>query len=122
MSKATILIVDDEADIVELTSMALNAYGYNVISACNGAEGAEKAMESMPDIILMDVMMPILDGIGATKKLKANEETKHIPILMLTAKAQESDIQQGIEAGADAYIIKPFDIAELIKKINSYLG
>lgn len=121
MSKK-ILIVDDEENIVEMLKLRLESAGFEVITASDGHEGLERARSERPDLILMDVMMPKMDGYQACRMLKFDDQFKDIPIIMLTARAQESDVKTGKDTGADAYITKPFDQKELIGKINELLS
>jgi DNA-binding response OmpR family regulator len=113
MSK-TILAVDDEKHIVRLVQINLQKEGYNVVTASNGREALDKVNAERPDLIIMDVMMPELDGFGALKILKEDEDTATIPVIMLTAKAQDADVFQGWKSGADLYLTKPFNPQELI--------
>jgi len=121
MSQAKILVVDDEADLVETIRFSLELEGYNVLVATNGEEGLNLARQEKPDLILLDLMLPKLDGYKVCRLLKFDERYKHIPILMLTAKTQEKDKILGKETGANEYITKPFDMDELMAKIKSYL-
>ena len=121
MSQAKILIVDDEPDLVETIRFALELEGYNVLVAVNGEEGLNTARQEKPDLILLDLMLPKLDGYKVCRLLKFDERYKHIPILMLTAKTQDKDRILGKETGANEYLTKPFDMDELMAKIKSYL-
>ena|SRR3989338_2294085 len=116
-----ILLVDDEKDLVSTLRTLLEAKGYEVISATDGLEGLEKAKKEKPNLILLDVMMPNLNGYQVCRALKKDPNFKHIPIVMLTAKAQESDKFWGIESGADDYVTKPFDSLNLLEKIKNNL-
>jgi two-component system alkaline phosphatase synthesis response regulator PhoP len=116
----SILIVDDENDIVELLSYNLKKEGYNVLCAANGKEALQKA-ESKPDLLLLDVMMPQLDGFEVLKQLRKNPDTENIPVIFLTAKSSEFDEVVGLELGADDYIIKPISIPKLLARIKSVL-
>lgn len=118
MSKIRVLIVDDEEDIIEFTEMALTATGFSVITAEDGEQGLKLALSEKPDIILLDVMMPGLDGFSVCKQLKDNPETQHIPILMVSAKALNQDIKKGMQSGCNDYMIKPFEMNELVEKIK----
>lgn len=113
MSKK-ILAVDDERHIVRLVQINLQKEGYEVVTAGNGREALEKVASEKPDLIVMDVMMPEMDGFEALEKLKANPETAQIPIIMLTAKAQDADVFSGWQKGADLYLTKPFNPSELL--------
>ncbi|MFA4967486.1 MAG: response regulator [Candidatus Margulisiibacteriota bacterium] len=116
-----ILIVDDEEDIVAALSIRLKALGYDIIMAYDGMTALSKAREEKPDLILLDIMLPKLDGYKVCRILKFDEKFRHIPIIMVTAKGAESNIKMGAEVGADAYITKPFSPDELMKKINELL-
>ncbi len=122
MSQAKILIVDDEPDLVETIRFALELEGYKVLVAVNGEEGLNTARQEKPDLILLDLMLPKLDGYKVCRLLKFDERYKSIPILMLTAKTQDKDRILGKETGANEYLTKPFDMDELMAKIKSYLS
>ncbi|MEW5895407.1 MAG: response regulator [Candidatus Omnitrophota bacterium] len=117
-SNNKILIVDDEIDMCLLLKIELETEGYDVSIAHNGKEGVELAKEVQPDLILLDVMMPVLDGYGALKMLKESARTKDVPVFMLSAKSQESDMQKGLDMGVSDYITKPFHAGLLIKRIG----
>lgn len=121
MSYKKILLVDDEEHIVELIRYNLENNGYNIITAFDGDEAYTKAIEENPDLILLDIMLPILDGIEVCKKLKRNKESENIPIIMLTARTEETDKVLGLEIGADDYITKPFNVRELIARVKAVL-
>ena len=120
MSKK-VLIVDDEKDLVDMLKLRIEAMGYEVYSAFDGQEGLAKAREIKPDLIVLDIMMPKMNGYEVCRFLKFDDEFKDIPIIMLTARGQEADKQLGEEVGADEYITKPFDSNELVEKIKSIL-
>jgi DNA-binding response OmpR family regulator len=122
MGQKKILVVDDEADLVETIRFPLEMEGFNVLVSYNGEDALNQARKEKPDLILLDLMLPKLDGYKVCRLLKFDERYKHIPILMLTAKTQEKDKLIGKETGADEYITKPFDIDELIKKVKAYLN
>ena len=109
-----ILAVDDERHIVRLVQINLVKEGYTVVTATNGREAIEKAREDKPDLIVMDVMMPEMDGFEALEKIKADPELMAIPVIMLTAKAQDADVFSGWQKGADLYLTKPFNPSELL--------
>ena len=109
-----ILAVDDEKHIVRLVQINLQKEGYEVVTATNGREALEAVAASRPDLIVMDVMMPELDGFGALQQLKDNPQTADIPVIMLTAKAQDADVFKGWQSGADLYLTKPFNPSELL--------
>jgi DNA-binding response OmpR family regulator len=122
MSQKKILVVDDEPDLVETVRFPLEMEGFNVLVSYNGEDALNQARKESPDLILLDLMLPKLDGYKVCRLLKFDERYKHIPILMLTAKTQEKDKILGKETGADEYITKPFDIDELMKKVKSHLN
>lgn len=117
----TILVVDDEEDILELLSYNLRKYNFNVITATTGEEGLKLALAQKPNLILLDVMLPGIDGIHLCKILKNNPKTQRIPVILLTAKNEEADIVYGLESGADDYVTKPFSPKVLIARINAAL-
>lgn len=117
-----IFIIDDEMDLVETLSFRLKASGYDVDSASNGKTGLEKIEVEKPDLILLDLMMPGIDGYEVCKRLKDNKDLKKIPVIMLTAKGQDSDVDLGKSMGADDYITKPFEASELMEKIKNFLS
>lgn len=116
-----ILAVDDEKHIVRLVQINLQKEGYEVATASTGKEALEKVSEFSPDLIVMDVMMPEMDGFEALKKLKENPATREIPVIMLTAKAQDADVFRGWQSGADLYLTKPFNPAELLTFVRRLL-
>ena len=118
----TILVVDDEPDVAQLLSLILKTDGYNVLVAVDGQEALERARKEAPDLILLDVMLPKLDGYRVARMLKFDENYKHIPIIMLTAKIQEKDKKTGMEMGADDYLTKPFEIPILQQKVREILA
>ena len=117
-----ILVVDDEVDLVETLTFRLEANGYEVIKAYDGQAGLDLAKKGNPDLIILDLMLPKLDGYKVCRMLKFDEKYKKIPIILFTARAQESDKKMGVEVGADAYITKPFDPQVLLAKIKQLLG
>src|SRR6056297_812825 len=121
MSKETILIVDDEEDILELIKFNLKGEGYSILQAMTGEEAIKIAKQSGPDLIVLDLMLPGIDGLEVTRHLKNNNATMDIPIVMLTAKGEESDIITGLELGANDYISKPFSPRELTARIRAIL-
>jgi len=117
-----ILVVDDEEDIATALSIRLKAMGFDVLLAHDGMTALTKAREEKPDLILLDIMLPKLDGYKVCRILKFDEKYRHIPIIMITAKVSESDIKMGAEVGADSYLVKPFNPNELISKIRELLS
>jgi len=122
MAKHKIMVVDDEPDIVKLVKISLEMANYDVIEAFSGVEALEKTKEVIPSLFLLDIMMPDMNGYEVCEKLKADERTKNIPVVMLTAKGQKGDAEQGLKVGADDYIIKPFDPYELGEQIAEILN
>ena len=118
---AKILIAEDERDIRELVSFSLQFGGFTVVQAANGAEAVEYAQKEMPDLILMDVRMPKMTGYEACRQMKTMESVRDIPVVFLSAKGQESEIQTGMEVGAEEYILKPFAPDELVKQVQAVL-
>ncbi len=116
-----ILLIEDNKDVRENTAEILALAKYNVITAANGKLGVELAQKEKPDLIICDIMMPVLDGHGALHLLSKNEETASIPFIFLTAKAERNDFRKGMEMGADDYLTKPFDDVELLNAIESRL-
>ncbi len=121
MPKETILIVDDEEDIVELIKFNLINEGYSILEAMSGEQAIKIANQQKPDLMVLDLMLPGIDGLEVTKYLRKNKETELMPIVMLTAKGEESDIITGLELGANDYISKPFSPKVLIARIRSIL-
>lgn len=117
-----ILVVDDEPDIVLLTASRLRTHGYEVISASNGREGLEKASQEHPDLVLLDIIMPGIDGFAVLKELRGGQETHKIPVVMFTAKGQKSDVARAVSFGATDYIVKPFQASALLEKVREALG
>jgi len=121
MSRKKILIVDDEEDILELVDYNLGREGYKTIRAMSGEDALKKSRSERPDLIILDLMLPGIDGLEVMKALKADSVTKKIPTVMLTAKGEEADIVTGLELGADDYITKPFSPRVLLARIRSVL-
>ena len=117
-----ILIVDDEQDIVESLKFVLEVSGFVCYTAFNGEDGLRLAKEIMPDLIILDVMMPKINGYKISRLLKYDNKYKDIPILMITARSQDEDKLIGEETGADEYITKPFQVDYVLEKVKSYLG
>lgn len=119
---ARILAADDDPLSIKLLNFRLRSVGHEVISAVNGGEALEIATREKPDLVLLDIMMPVMNGFQVLRKLKSQEETKNIPVIMLTSKVQEKDVVFGIETGAEDYITKPFSFAELNARVNRVLA
>lgn len=117
----TILVAEDELDIRELIAFTLQLSGYTVVQVPNGEVAVQKAQELHPDLIMLDVRMPKMTGFDACKQIKADPATSDIPVIFLSAKGQETEIKQGTELGAEAYILKPFAPDELVEQVKSVL-
>jgi DNA-binding response OmpR family regulator len=115
-----VVVADDDPDIVDILTFNLESAGYEVESAADGAAALELVTASRPDLVVLDIMMPKMDGLEVLAALKAEPSTKEIPVVMLTAKTSDTDLWSGWEAGADYYITKPFDLEELLR-FNGYL-
>jgi two-component system alkaline phosphatase synthesis response regulator PhoP len=122
MAKGKILVVDDEIYIVHILDFSLGMEGYEVVTALDGEQALEKARVEKPDLIVLDIMMPKLDGYETCKRLKADDATKAIPVILLSAKGRNVDQKIGFEVGADDYITKPFSPRKLVERINAILG
>jgi DNA-binding response OmpR family regulator len=121
MSAKKVLIVEDEVDLVETIRFLLEREGYGVLVSGDGEDALHQARRESPDLIILDIMLPKLDGYKVCRELKSDERYKQIPILMLSAKAQQKDRIIGMEAGAEEYITKPFDLTAFIEKVKTYL-
>jgi len=122
MAKGKILVVDDEIYIVHILDFSLGMEGYEVVTALDGEQAIEQARNEKPDLIVLDIMMPKLDGYETCKILKSEKETRDIPVILLSAKGRNVDQKIGFEVGADDYITKPFSPRKLVERINSILG
>ncbi len=120
MSGGTVLVVDDDPVIVNLLQVNFEMEGYDVLAATGGQAGLDQARRGRPDVIVMDVMMPGIDGTEVARRLKGGEATRAIPIILLSAKAQTADIQAGL-AVADDYVTKPFEPQDLLDRVASYI-
>lgn len=118
----TILVVDDEHDLVNLLKYNLKKEDYNIVTAFDGASALEMTWANRPDLILLDVMLPDISGVEVCKEIKANEQTKKIPIIMLTARSAERDRIEGFESGAEDYVVKPFSPKELVLRVKAMLA
>ncbi len=118
---AKIVIAEDEPDIRDLITFTLQFAGHQVIATANGAEAVQAVEKEHPDLVLMDVRMPKMSGYEACRALKNNPETANVPVVFLSAKGQESEVQEGLAAGAIAYILKPFSPDELISRVQEIL-
>ena len=117
-----ILAADDDEDILQLVAFRLGRSGYRVLQAHDGEEALALATEHVPDLAVLDVGMPKMDGFEVVRRLRAQEATKSIPVIMLTARAQDTDVEEGFDAGANDYLRKPFSPQELRARVQSMLG
>ena len=116
-----VLIVEDEAAVQVTLKARLEAIGYETLSACDGDEGLRLAREEKPDLIILDVMLPKMDGLGVCRLLKSDQRYRHIPVLVLSGRASDPDRERGLNTGADAYMTKPFDSIELVGTVRRLL-
>jgi two-component system phosphate regulon response regulator PhoB len=121
MSRERILVVDDEEDLLELVSYNLGREGFRVECVATGEAALAAARKNLPDLIVLDLLLPSVDGLEICRRLKADEKTRHIPIIMLTAKSEESDMVTGLELGADDYMTKPFSPRVLLARVRAIL-
>jgi len=121
MNKGTILIIDDEKDVTELVRYNLEKEGFDVIAAADGATGLDVVARHKMDLIILDLMMPGIDGLEVCRRIRSDSRTRSIPLLMLTARATEADRIIGLELGADDYVIKPFSPRELVARVKAIL-
>ncbi|MFC1546222.1 response regulator transcription factor [bacterium] len=117
-----ILIVDDEKHILEASRIYLEKLGYSVLTAENGVDGLNMANDEKPDLVILDIIMPKMNGFDVCKKLKEKEETQSIPVIMLTALCQVVDELRGFESGVDVYLNKPFEFSHLLKEVRKLLN
>jgi len=122
MSRKKILIVDDSSTVILVEKMILSNGPYDVVSARDGQEGLEKAQSERPDLILMDVVMPRMDGFEACRRLRDAEATRGIPVIMVSTRGELKSVENGYESGCNDYVTKPIDGLELLSKVRSYLG
>ena len=118
----TVLVVDDDPVIQKLLQVNFEMEGYDVVIAGDGEEGLALAREERPDLVLLDVMMPKMNGLDVAAAMRSDDVTKNIPIIMLSAKAQASDVQAGLDLGVDDYVTKPFDPLELLDRVGALLA
>ena len=121
MGKLTVLVIDDDPVILELLRVNFEIEGFDVICATDGEEGLRRAQDDHPDIVISDIMMPKRDGLQLLDDLKHDPQTEDLPVILLSAKAQKSEVQHGLDMGADDYITKPFDPLELIDRLNAVM-
>ncbi len=121
MSKGTVLVIDDEKDLIELVRYNLRSEGFEVLAARDGESGVREAFDRRPDLVLIDLMLPGIDGLEVCRRLRSDERTSRIPLIMLTAKSSEADRVVGLELGADDYVTKPFSPRELAARVKAVL-
>ena len=121
VGKLTVLVIDDDPVILELLRVNFEIEGFNVICAKDGEEGLQRAQAERPDVVISDIMMPRRDGLQLLTDLKGDPTTEDLPVILLSAKAQKAEVQQGLDMGADDYITKPFDPLELIDRLNAVM-
>jgi two-component system alkaline phosphatase synthesis response regulator PhoP len=121
MSKGTVLVIDDEKDLIELVRYNLDKEGFDVVAAHDGTSGLEIATRHKPNLVVLDLMMPGMDGLEVCRRMRGDERTRRIPVIMLTAKAAETDRIVGLELGADDYVTKPFSPRELVARVKAVL-
>lgn len=122
MSRKKILLVDDASTILMMERMILNKYPYDLLTAKDGKEAAETAEREQPDLILMDVVMPVMNGFEACARIRQNASTRAIPIIMVTTRAEADNIEKGYASGCNDYVTKPINSVELLAKVRSFLG
>ena len=121
MSKKRILLVDDDPDVLETVKFFLNTSDFRVFIARNGREALKQISAEKPDLVLLDIIMPVMDGLEVCKRLKNDPTTKPIPIIMLTAGGRREDVVDSLSAGANGYIVKPFNLPDLVERIEKVI-
>jgi DNA-binding response OmpR family regulator len=121
MKKPTVLLIEDDADIVEVVRYSLEREGFRVLSASDGESGLREAGLARPDLVLLDLMLPGIDGLDVCRRIRAAEKTRQTPVIILTAKGEEADVVVGLEMGADDYLPKPFSPRELVARLRAVL-
>jgi CheY-like chemotaxis protein len=122
MQRKKVLLVDDSPTVLMMEKMLLARQQYEVVTASDGAEGVERARAHRPDLILMDVVMPRMDGFEAVRQIRADAALRQIPVIMVTTRGEPVNVEQGYAAGCSDYVTKPIDGLELLTKVKSYLG
>jgi two-component system response regulator MtrA len=118
---ATVLVADDDRDIREMVTLKLQTQGHEVIAVADGQQAWDEIRRQAPDLALLDVSMPKLSGFEVCQRVRANRETAELPVIFLTARAQDADVESGFAAGADDYLAKPFSTRELVRRIKAFL-
>jgi two-component system, OmpR family, phosphate regulon response regulator PhoB len=119
--QTSLIVVEDELDLLEVLRFSLSREGFSVRTATNGEDAIRLVREKRPDLMVLDLMLPTIDGLSVCRALRSNDQTRELPVVMLTAKGEESDIVKGLEAGADDYVTKPFSPKVLLARINAVL-
>ena len=122
MSPARVVVADDDADIRDLVAFKLEAAGMDVVAVADGAAALEACQDVPPDLVILDVMMPVMSGLDVCRALRDSIGLAQVPVILLTARAQESDVAQGFDAGADDYVVKPFSPRELAARVNAVMS
>jgi DNA-binding response OmpR family regulator len=122
MSPARVVVADDDADIRDLVAFKLEAAGMDVVAVADGAAALEACQDEPPDLVILDVMMPGMSGLDVCRALRDSIGLAQVPVILLTARAQESDVAQGFDAGADDYVVKPFSPRELAARVNAVMS
>ncbi|MBM3333928.1 response regulator [Candidatus Sumerlaeota bacterium] len=122
MTKKRILVADDEEDVKEIIARILETQGYAVVTAYDGLDAVEKIRSEKPDLVLLDIMMPVLDGYEVCKRIQQDEQTANIPVVFLSAAADQEAVTRGMNAGAKDYVVKPFEPKKLLEKVNKVIG
>jgi CheY-like chemotaxis protein len=121
MARKKILLVDDSATTLMMEQMVLRGHPYEIVTAKNGREAVATAAQERPDLILLDVVMPEMNGFEACRRIRQQESTRHVPVIMVTTKGEEQNVETGFESGCNDYITKPINGAELLTKVRGYL-
>jgi len=121
MTKKRVLVIDDYPQVVELLKMRLESAGYEVLVAFDGQEGLQKARQEQPDLIILDIMLPKMNGYKVCRFLKFDKKYRHIPIVILTSRAKQSDAEIGLKMGADEYLFKPYNPKQLLAMVKKYI-
>lgn len=122
MGKKRILIVEDEESLLKLESILFSSKGYSVTGVMDGKSALEEVQANKPDLVILDIMLPVMDGFEVCRQIKENPETRHIPVVMLTAKKNSQDLAHGQQVGCDAYITKPFKSSKVLETIQELIG
>lgn len=121
-TKPTVLVADDNADICDLLQIGLARLGVRVLVASNGREAYDSILANHPDLVLLDLMMPEMSGLEVLEKLRADDQYQHLPVIMITARTQDDDVERGYALGASDYVTKPFNLKDLMGKVAALLG